>query len=217
MASPIKVAIVEDDEGLRESLAVLINGSSGFRCVGTYGAAEEALEQLPAKNPDVVIMDITLPNLSGIGCVQRLKAILPKTQVLMLTMHEDADRIFDSLAAGASGYLLKLTPPAELLKAVEEVYRGASPMSGKIARVVVEYFQKRKGNALAEQNLSPRENEILGLLAKGFRYKEIADALSISIETVRTHVGNIYEKLHVHSRTEAVVKFLNSKPHFPSA
>ncbi len=215
MSSPIKISIVEDDEGLRESLGVLINGSPGFRCVSTHGSGEEAVRELPQKAPDVVIMDITLPNMSGISCVQQVKALLPKTQILMLTMHEDADRIFNSLAAGASGYLLKLTPPVELLRAVEEVHRGASPMSGKIARVVVQYFQNRRTSAPAEQNLSPRENQILELLAKGFRYKEIADALSISVETVRTHLGNIYEKMHVHSRTEAVVKYLNSKPHFP--
>lgn len=209
----INVALIEDDKGLRESLSILINGSSGYQCIGAFESAEAALAILPSKSPDVVVVDIGLPNMSGIQCVRRLKECLPRTQMLMLTMHEDPERIFDALAAGASGYLLKVTAPAELLKAIEEVHRGASPMSGRIARVVVQYFQKRKNTASPEENLSPRELEVLKLLAEGFRYKEIAEALSISVETVRTHLVNTYAKLHVHSRTEAVVKYLSSKPH----
>src|SRR5436190_10793560 len=138
----IKVSIVEDDRRLRESLAVLIDGTRELRCVSTHRNAEEALQQIPLKKPDVVLMDINLPNMSGIECVQKLKAAMPKTQILMLTMAEDNERIFDSLTAGANGYLLKRTPPAKILEAIEEVHRGAAPMSGQIARIVVEHFQK---------------------------------------------------------------------------
>jgi DNA-binding NarL/FixJ family response regulator len=205
---PINVSIVEDDDGIRDSLAVLLNGAENIRCVSTHRSAEEALKQIPIKNPDVVLMDINLPNMSGIDCVRKLKMTLPKTQILMLTMYEDAGQIFNSLAAGAGGYLLKRTSPAKLLEAIEEVYRGASPMSGKIARIVVEYFQNTKAASPEAENLSKREREILELLAKGFRDKEIADSLTISVDTVHSHLKNIYEKLHVHSRTEAVLKYL---------
>lgn len=204
----IRVCIVEDDRRVRESLAVLIDGISTMRCVCTYGSGEEALKGIVSKNPDVVLMDINLPGMSGIECVQQLKTQLPKTQIIMLTMYEDDENVFQSLVAGASGYLLKRTSPAELLKAIEEVCSGASPMTGKIARTVVEHFQKLKIAAPQEEYLSRRETEILDLLAKGYRYKEIADALSISFETVRTHLKSIYHKLQVHSRTEAVVKYL---------
>jgi DNA-binding NarL/FixJ family response regulator len=205
----ITVCIVEDDQRVRESLAVLINGTENVRCTATYSTGEAALVDVARKKPDVVLMDINLPGISGIECVRKLKAQMPKLQILMLTMYEDDDNVFQSLVAGASGYLVKRTSPAELLKAIEEVHSGASPMSGKIARTVVQYFQSlRKAEPRAEY-LSPREEEILNLLVKGYRYKEIADALSISFETVRSHLKNIYDKLHVHSRTEAVVKYLN--------
>lgn len=207
---PITVSIVEDDRRVRESLSVLINGTENTRCVSAHASAEEALQGIAAKNPDVVLMDINLPVMSGIECVRKLKAQLPKVQILMLTMYEDDEKVFQSLVAGASGYLVKRTSPAELLKAIQEVYSGASPMSGKIARTVVEYFQKQQGTASHQESLSKREEEILDLLAKGFRYKEIADTLSISFETVRSHLKNIYDKLHVHSRTEAVVKYLRN-------
>lgn len=205
---PINVSIVEDDDGIRESLSVLLNGAENIRCVSTHRSAEEALKQVPAKNPDVVLMDINLPGISGIDCVRKLKTLLPKTQILMLTMYEDAGQIFNSLAAGASGYLVKRTPPARLLEAIDEVHRGHSPMSGKIARIVVEYFQNSRAPSSEAEALSKREREILELLAKGYRDKEIADALSISVDTVHSHLKNIYEKLHVHSRTEAVLKYL---------
>jgi DNA-binding NarL/FixJ family response regulator len=204
----IKVSIVEDDERIRESLAILINGTANLRCLSTHGSGEEALAQIGALQPDVVLMDINLPKMSGIECVRQLKTRLPKLQVLMLTMYEDDEQVFQSLVAGASGYLLKRTPPAELIQAIEEIHAGASPMSGKIARTVVEYFQKLQGRGPEEEQLSPREREILDLLAKGYRYKEIADTLAVGFETVRSHLKNIYEKLHVHSRTEAVVKYL---------
>lgn len=205
---PINVSIVEDDDGIRESLSVLLNGSDNIRCISTHRTAEEALKQVPAKKPDVVLMDINLPGMSGIDCVRKLRTALPKAQILMLTMYEDAGQIFNSLAAGANGYLLKRTSPAKLLEAIDEVHRGASPMSGKIARIVVEYFQTKKAQSSDEETLSKREREILELLAKGHRDKEIADVLTISVDTVHTHLKNIYEKLHVHSRTEAVLKYL---------
>jgi DNA-binding NarL/FixJ family response regulator len=204
----IKVSIVEDDNRIRESLAVLIDGGENIRCISTHATAEEAVAQIPLKKPDVVLMDINLPKMSGIECVRKLKTLLPKLQILMLTMYEDDDLVFQSLTAGASGYLVKRTSPAELLQAIEEVHSGASPMSGKIARTVVEYFQKLQNSLPQDENLSKREQEILDLLVKGYRYKEIADALSISFETVRSHLKNIYDKMHVHSRTEAVVKYL---------
>jgi DNA-binding NarL/FixJ family response regulator len=204
----ISVSIVEDDAGIRESIAVLIDGSPGFRCLSTHATAEEALRKIPANPPDVILMDINLPGMSGVECVQKLRALLPRLHVLMLTMYEDGDLIFKSLTAGASGYLLKRTPPAKLLEAIEEVHRGASPMSGKIARIVVQHFQNLKPASPETEQLTPRENETLELLAKGYRYKEIADKLGISFDTVRSHLRNIYDKLHVHSRTEAVVKYL---------
>jgi DNA-binding NarL/FixJ family response regulator len=204
----IAVCIVEDDQPVRESMAVLLNGSENVRCVAAYATGEAALEDMPRKKPDVALMDINLPGMSGIECVRKLKAQMPKLQVLMLTMYEDDEKVFQSLVAGASGYLVKRTSPAELLKAIDEVYSGASPMSGKIARTVVEYFQTLRTAEPQQEYLSPREEEILGLLVKGYRYKEIADALSIGFETVRSHLKNIYDKLHVHSRTEAVVKYL---------
>lgn len=205
---PINVSIVEDDRRLRESLSILINGGENLRCVTSHASAEEALARIPQVKPDVLLMDINLPGMSGIDCVRKLKAQMPKLQILMLTMYEDDEKVFQSLVAGASGYLVKRTSPAELLKAIQEVHGGASPMSGKIARTVVEYFQKLQSGSPQENYLSRREEEILNLLVKGYRYKEIADALSISFETVRSHLKNIYDKLHVHSRTEAVVKYL---------
>lgn len=205
---PITVSLVEDDRRIRESLSVLINGTENARCISACGSGEDALEQIPAKKPDVVLMDINLPGMSGIECVRKLKALMPNVQILMLTMYEDDEKIFQSLVAGASGYLVKRTSPSELLNAIQEVHSGASPMSGKIARTVVEYFHKRQNAEAPQVSLSRREEEILRLLAKGYRYKEIADALAISFETVRSHLKNIYDKLHVRSRTEAVVKYL---------
>ena len=204
----ITVGIVEDDQPVRESMSVLLNGAENVRCIATYANGEAALADLVQKKPDVVLMDINLPGMSGIECVRRLKAQMPKLQILMLTMYDDDEKVFQSLVAGASGYLVKRTSPAELLKAIEEVHSGASPMSGKIARTVVEYFQTLRTTEPQQEYLSKREEEILGLLVKGYRYKEIADALSIGYETVRSHLKNIYDKLHVHSRTEAVVKYL---------
>jgi DNA-binding NarL/FixJ family response regulator len=193
---PINVSIVEDDHRIRESLSILINGARNIRCVSVHPTAEEALSQLPTKKPDVVLMDINLPKMSGIECVRQLKKMMPELQVLMLTMYEDDEQVFQSLAAGANGYLVKRSSPSEILVAIEEVHSGASPMSGKIARSVVEYFHKLKQTAPDRDPLSKREREILDLLVKGYRYKEIADALGIAFETVRTHLKNIYDNLH---------------------
>jgi len=204
----IKVAIVEDDTGVRQSLGALISGTPGFQCTGSYPNAEAALKQIPRDWPDVVLMDINLPGASGINCVAKLKALRPKVQIIIFTVHEDTNEIFKSLMAGASGYLIKDTPPAEILEAIGDVHRGGSPMSSHIARKVVDYFQHKGRTSEDIEALSGREMEVLTQLAKGHRYKEIADDLSISVLTVRSHLQRIYDKLHVRSRTEAVVKFL---------
>ena len=207
----IKVAIVEDNRGTRESLSELMGRAPTLRCVGAHPTGEEALRQIPAEQPDVVLMDINLPGMSGIECVGRLKQTFPKTQVLMLTTYEEADLIFDSLRNGASGYLLKNMPPSELIQAVEQVHVGGAPMSMQIARKVVNHFQQIKHPTSEVEKLTKREQEILSLLAKGFLYKEIADQLGITLSTVRAHLHTIYEKLHVQSRTQAVVKFLGAE------
>jgi DNA-binding NarL/FixJ family response regulator len=204
----IKVSIVEDSRGTRESLTELLGRAPGLRCVGAYANGELALQAIPTENPDVVLMDINLPGMSGIECVARLKERLPKLQVLMLTTYEESDLIFDSLRNGASGYLLKNMPPAELVQAVEQVHSGGAPMSMQIARKVVNHFQQIKQPSSDMEKLTKREQEILALLAKGYLYKEIADNLGISLSTVRAHLHTVYEKLHVQSRTQAVVKFL---------
>jgi DNA-binding NarL/FixJ family response regulator len=205
---PITVAIVEDEKSLREDLADLINSRKGLRCIATFGSAEEALRGLPEKPPHVVIMDINLPGMSGIECTRALRAKLPDTEIVMLTMFEDAELIFAALRAGASGYLLKRFAAAELTTAIEQTHRGGSPMTPQIARHVVRFFQTQ-GRAIAESDaLTEREYDLLSLLARGRQYKEIADQLGISVDTVRSHIRRIYRKLHVHSRTEAAVKFL---------
>jgi len=206
----IKVSIVEDSRGTRESLTELLERAPGLRCVGAHASGEKALQSIPAESPDVVLMDINLPGMSGIECVARLKERLPKLQVLMLTTYEESDLIFDSLRRGASGYLLKNIPPAELVQAVEQVHSGGAPMSMQIARKVVNHFQQIKKPSSEVESLTKREHEILALLTKGYLYKEIADLLSISLSTVRAHLHTVYEKLHVQSRTQAVVKFLGS-------
>lgn len=205
----IKVSIVEDNSQLRNTLANVINRADGFKCIGHYGTAEEALEEIPKNMPDVVLMDINLPGMNGVECVARLKKLCPNTQIVMLTVYEDTDNIFNALKAGATGYLLKRTTREELLEAIRDVYRGGSPMTTHIARKVVQSFQKMDATSPTE-SLSAREQEVLECLAKGFLYKEIADKLGISYETVRTHIRRIYEKLQVRSRTEAVAKFLKS-------
>jgi DNA-binding NarL/FixJ family response regulator len=204
----ITVGIVEDKEQIREGLATLINGSSGYSCVAACPSAEDALRILPDVRPDVVLMDIHLPNMSGIEAVARLKELVPDTQIMMLTVYEDDEKIFRSLVAGATGYILKRTPPAELLDAIQTLHHGGSPMTDQIARRVVEAFQTMGTSRVETENLTARESEILAAVAKGYRDKEVAERLFLSPDTVRTHLRNIYKKLHVRTRTEAVLKFL---------
>jgi DNA-binding NarL/FixJ family response regulator len=204
----IKISIVEDQPEMRESLVAWISDAPGLRCVGAHATGEEALKKIPEENPDVVLMDINLTGMNGIQCVSRLKESLPKTQVLMLTTYDEGDMIFDSLRAGANGYLLKNMPQADLVEAVQQVHAGGAPMSLQIARKVISHFhQSKKPNPEVEQ-LTGRELEILKLLAKGYMYKEIADQLSITMSTVRSHVCAVYEKLHVHSRSQAAKKLV---------
>jgi len=203
----IKVAIVEDDRRIREGLSTLINGSPGFECKGVYETAEEAITNIN-KEVDVYLMDIKLPGISGIECIKIIREKKPYVQILMQTIYENDEEIYQSLLAGANGYLLKTTTPVKLLEAIQDVYNGGSPMSSQIARKVVNTFAKIEKTSELKFELSQREGEILSLLAKGFRYKEIAEKLFISVETVRKHIHNIYEKLHVRSKTEAVLKYL---------
>jgi DNA-binding NarL/FixJ family response regulator len=204
----ITVAVVEDNLGTRENLVALLNGEESLRCSSAYASGEEALRGIPLSPPDVAIMDINLPGMSGIECVARLKVVMPRLQVLMLTTYADRDLIFDSLRAGASGYILKDMPLAELVQAVQQLHAGGAPMSMQIARKLVDHFHRLPGPVLPEEKLTQREQELLALLAKGRSDKEIADKLSISLSTVRSHLKHIYEKLQVQSRTAAVVKFL---------
>ncbi len=205
----ITVGIVEDDAGIREQLARLISAAAGLRVTGAFGSAEEALRALPASPPEIVLMDINLPGLDGIECVRRLRALVPSVQCIMLTMHEDSPRILAALSAGAVGYLVKGAPAAELLEAIHNAKNGGSPMSNHIARKVVQSFQKMGPSPASRQNLTEREEQVLRLLSQGFIYKEIADTLAISVDTVRTHIRKIYEKLEVRTRTEAVARFLS--------
>lgn len=204
----ISVAVVEDVKGTRDGLVTLLNRASGLKCIGAFATGEDALGEMPALQPDVVLMDINLPGMNGIKCVAQLKQSLPNTQMLMLTSYEDSELIFESLQVGASGYLMKNMDPEEIVQAVEQVHAGGSPMSMQIARKVVNHFRQIKKPASEVEQLTKREHEILALLAKGYLYKEIADQLGISLHTVRGHVHLVYEKLHVQSRTEAVLKYL---------
>lgn len=208
---PINVSVIEDDARFRESLSIVINGADGFRCLSAFPNAEVALKQMPLQWPDIVLMDINLPEMSGIDCAAKLKALRPALQIIMITVYMENEKIFKSLVAGACGYLLKKTPPAEILEAIQDVHQGGSPMSSHIARKVVQYIQQQASPSAPTEQLTQRENEILSHLAEGCQYKEIAEKLSISAMTVRNHLHKIYEKLHVRSRTEAVVKFLNQR------
>jgi len=204
----IKVSIVEDNDQLRATLARVIGRAEGFQCLSNYANAEAALESLPKDRPDVVLMDINLPGMNGVECVRRLKQVTPEIMPVMLTVYEDTENIFNALAAGAAGYLLKRTKSAELLEAIREVHRGGSPMTTHIARKVTQSFQRAGPSSQATENLSEREQEVLDCLSQGFLYKEIAEKLGISYETVHTYIRRIYEKLQVRTRTEAVAKFL---------
>lgn len=212
MNTTIRIYIVEDEPDIREGLAVLINGSEGFACTGTSGSAEDALTDIGNTRPDIVLMDINLPGMNGIECIVQLKQKYPEIQVMMLTVFDNSEEIFRSLTAGATGYLLKKTPPARLLEALRELAAGESPMSGEIARKVVNAFQQTTQPPAQDADLTAREKEILALLAKGYLYKEIAALLFISLDTVRTHIRKIYQKLQVRTRSEVLIKVMGRKP-----
>jgi DNA-binding NarL/FixJ family response regulator len=204
----ISVSIVDDEKKLCQSISTFLNGSPGFRCVSIYGNAEAALKHLPVDQPDVVLMDINMAGMNGIECVRQLKTLVPQIQILMFTIYEDTEQIFKALAAGATGYLLKRLEPGELLQSIRDVHAGGSPMSNSIARKVVASFQQANQAGEKQNLLTPREQAVLDCLAQGLAYKQIADKLGISINTIRAHLRHIYEKLHVQSRTEAVAKYL---------
>lgn len=202
------VAVVEDDSRLREQLLQILEGVPDIEPIGSCGSAEAALQLVPQKKPDVVLMDIQLPRMSGIQCVAELKRIVPATQFIMVTVYEDSERIFKALKAGASGYLVKSGPPEQLIEAIRDVFAGGSPMSSHIARKVVHHFHLIGPAEEESENLSPREQQVLSLLASGYQYKEIGAQLNIGAETVRTYVKSICQKMHVRSRIEAVAKHL---------
>jgi DNA-binding NarL/FixJ family response regulator len=201
------IAIVDDDASVRRSLAGILQRAPGIKCVGSYAHAETAIEEIPRLAPEIVLMDINLPGMDGVACVRQLARLAPQTQIIMLTVHDDTNAIFNSLEAGASGYLLKPVRATDLIAAVRDVFAGGSPMTSNIARKVVQSFKQSLPADHVAAELSPRELEILNCLTKGFVYKEIADHLAVSYATVRTHIERIYEKLHVRSRSQAVAKF----------
>jgi DNA-binding NarL/FixJ family response regulator len=200
------VIVVEDDKGLREQLLQILESASDIKCLGAFTSGEEALPKILEKKPDVVLMDIRLPGMSGIQCVAEVKKQIPDMQIIMVTIYEDSERIFRALKAGANGYLVKSSPPEQLIQAIRDAYTGGAPMSSHIARKVVQHFHLLGPSVQEAGNLSPREREVLDLLASGFIYKEIGSKLNIGVETVRTHVKNICQKMHVRSRVEAVAK-----------
>ena len=208
MSKPIRVALVEDNAKLRRQLESLIANATGFECAGAFPDAESALKGLPEIAPDVVLMDIQLPKMSGVECVARLTNATPDVKVVMLTAYDDSDHIFQALQNGASGYLLKRTPPDELLRSIADVQSGGAPMNSHIARLVVQSFHRRGPSSRQTENLTPREEEVLRLVSQGYINKEIADQLGVGVETVRQHLKNCYAKLHVRTRTEAAMKFL---------
>ena len=208
----IYVVIIEDNNTIREGLGALINGTDGYKCVGMYSSSEKFLEQLSSVKMDVVLMDIGLPGMNGIEALKKAKEINPDLNILMLTIYEESEVVFQALCAGACGYLVKKTPPSRLLEAIKDVYEGGSPMSSQIARQVINEFQKEKNFAVDNEfSLSNREKEVLYQLSNGQSYQEIGDKLFISVDTVRHHIRNIYKKLHVHSQSEAVAKAIRKK------
>ena len=207
----ITVSIVDDEKELCKSIATFVNGAPGFRCMSMYHSGEAALEHLPKDQPDVVLMDINMSGISGIECAGRLKALMPQIQIMMLTVYEDTDQIFKALSAGASGYMLKRLTPGKLLEAIQDVHGGGSPMSSSIARKVVGSFQRSNPVGAEKVSFTSREQMVLDCFAKGMTYKQTADHLTISIDTIRTYVRRIYEKLHVQSATEAVAKYMQHR------
>jgi len=208
----ITAMVVEDDPSVRNILRTWLNEANGFVCKGVFPDVESALPEIPRARPDVVLVDIHLPGLTGIECVRQLKSRIPETQFVMLTVYEDSNHIFDALSAGATGYLVKTTSREALIASLREVHAGGSPMSGNIARKVVQLLQHPRAKIQPSDTLSKRENEVLALLAQGYLYKEIADTLKISVQTVNTYIRRIYEKLHVHSRAQAVALFTTTPP-----
>jgi DNA-binding NarL/FixJ family response regulator len=206
-----KIAIVEDNKVIRESLMEFIQADSGCECVFACATAEEALKEIPKYQPDIVLMDIQLPDISGIECTAHLKQLMPSVQIIIVTVYEDTERIFKALRAGACGYILKRGIPEELIAAIRGVRNGGAPMSGEIARKVIASFQEPVTTAAEMEDLSPREREILELLAAGFPNKQIAARVGLTNGTVRWHLLHVYHKLHVRSRTEATLKFLSIK------
>jgi DNA-binding NarL/FixJ family response regulator len=202
----LRVALVEDDLGWRASMEALLRESSGLECVGSYGTGEDAIRELPGRRPQIVLMDINLPKMSGVECTRQLRALLPELQIIMLTVYDDSDRIFQALQMGANGYLLKRASADEILQAIQDVQRGGAPMSPYIARKVVQSFQQESPAARAEEGLSKRESEVLSYVARGYSDKEVAEALGLTSATVRSYLKSIYSKLHVHSRTQAILK-----------
>lgn len=209
----IKVAVVEDNKTIREGLSVLISGTDGFKCIGAYADCESFLKEFERLTVDVVLMDIGLPGINGIEGVKKAKQINPDISILMLTVYDESEIVYDALCAGAYGYLVKKTPPSMLIEAIKEVYDGGSPMSSRIARQVITSFRNyiNQSTINSQYNLSSREKEVLQHLADGSNYQEIADELFISVDTVRHHIRNIYKKLQVHSQSEAVAKAIRKK------
>ena len=214
-ASPARVVVVEDDSKLRRTMIAFINRTAGYCCAGAFADGETALAEIPRLKPDLVLMDIGLPGMSGIECVSALKEILPATPIIMLTVYDEDDYLFDSLKAGASGYLLKRALGDKLVEALQQAQAGGLPLTRDMAAQVKQYFQKIGSRQNEFSHLSPREQEVLQLLADGFRYKEIAAKMDVCLDTVRAHASRIYAKLHVSSRTEAVVKFLGGSTKQP--
>jgi DNA-binding NarL/FixJ family response regulator len=207
----IRVAIVEDNQTLRTSLESLFNRTEGMRCITTMNNLLNVISEVGAARPDIILMDIGLPNISGIEGVRTVKTHFPTIQVLMFTVFDEDDKIFDAIRAGASGYLLKKTPPAEIVQAIFDLYHGGAPMTASIARRVLQSFQAAPQSLIADYQLTPRENEILHTLVEGLSYKKIADKYCVSISTIRTHICNIYSKLHVNSKAEAVARVLSPR------
>ncbi len=208
---PIRVSIVDDDEGVRSTLSQLISSQPDLECLSTHRHGRSACAEIPKLQPDVVLMDINLGAMDGIECVARLKSAMPELQIIMVTVYEDTEKIYPALEAGASGYLLKRTSSDELFEAIRQVRRGESPMSGPIARKVVQFFQGRGRTTELLDQLSPKEHRVLEKLAEGFMYKEIAGDMQVTLETVRTHIRSIYQKLQVNTKTDAVLKYLGKK------
>jgi len=202
----LRVAIVEDDPRWRSNLELLLRETEGFECVGSYPSGEAAVADVPRRRPQVVLMDINLPKMSGVECTRQLRVLLPEVQIVMLTVYDDSDRIFQALQMGANGYLLKRASADEILQAIQDVQRGGAPMSAYIARKVVQSFQQQAALTRPDEVLSKRESEVLGYVSRGYSDKEVAEALGLTPATVRSYLKTIYGKLHVHSRTQAIAK-----------